>query len=286
MPREGKTRIARNPMGRDFNIEPRPDYATHLFVGGNAFMLDILRANRTELDLRASEASLERAAAATRAQLADGTAKLTISAPKRAEDLLEFDVRIENLTGHKFPTGYPARRAWLQVDVRAGQDVVFRTGAFDKDGRLIGVEDERALPHRDVVTKPSDVVVYECTPVDGEGQPTLLLTKMAAMGKDTRLLPRGWKQDGPHAAATAAVGVEHDPDFGAGGDTVHFAIPLPKDTPRVQVVAWLRYQPVPPAWVAPLRALDLEPARAFVKMYDAANKTPETAGLAARSEGD
>src|SRR5215813_13720350 len=42
----GATRIARNPMGRDFLIPVRDGYAAHAFVGGNAFMLDLLRVHR------------------------------------------------------------------------------------------------------------------------------------------------------------------------------------------------------------------------------------------------
>ena len=286
MPRQGPVRIARNPAGRDFNIEARPGYAAHVLTGGNAFMLDMLRTNAKELEVTATPAALERAAAITRRQLADQSAKLTISAPKRGDGLLEFEVQIENLTGHKLPTGYPARRAWLQVEVRSGREVVFQTGGFDKDGRLLAVLDERAIPHRDLVTKPSDVVVYECVPTTQGGQPTLLLTKMSGQAKDNRLLPKGWRKDGPHAAETAPVGVEHDPDFGPGGDTVHFAIPIAKAAPKVMVVAWLRYQPIPPAWVEPLRTTDADAARTFVRLYDAADKTPDVAGLAARSEGD
>lgn len=284
MARQGETRIARNPAGRDFNIEPRPGYAAHVLAGGNAFMLDLLRTNAKELEVSAAPQALERAAAITRRQLADQSARLTISAPQRGDEMLSFDVKIENLTGHKFPTGYPARRAWLQVEVRAGRDVVFQTGAFDKEGRLSGVPDEDVLQHRDVVTRPDHVVVYECVPSDTTGAPTRMLTAMSGMAKDTRLLPRGWRKDGPHAAETAPVGVEHDADFGPGGDTVHFQVPLTKGTPKVMVVAWLRYQPIPPAWVAPLRSVDSDDARRFVRIYDAADKTPDVAGLAARSE--
>lgn len=284
MPRQEATRIARNPGGRDFNIPARPAYATHVLTGGNAFMLDMLRENAQALGVSASAAALERAATITRRQLAEQTARLSITEPKRLEGRLEFAVQIENLTGHKLPTGYPARRAWLQVEVRAGNEVLFQSGAYDQQGRLRSVADELAIPHRDVITRPDEVAVYECVPIDADGQPTRLLTRMAGMGKDTRLLPKGWRPDGPHAAATAPVGTGLDPDFGAGGDTVHFAIPLPADAPRVTVVAWLRYQAIPPAWVEPLRTTDAEAARIFVGLYDTADKTPEVAGHAARSE--
>lgn len=284
MPNLGDMRIARNPGGRDFNIALRPDYAAHTFLGGNAFMLDLFRANRDELDVRASDEALLRAARATRRQLADSTTRVTISEPVRDDGTLTFSVAIENLTGHKFPTGYPARRAWLEVDVRVGGESVFRSGASDERGRLIGIEDERSIPHPDVITSPGQVAVYEAIPVDPDGAPTTYLTRMVGYRKDTRLLPKGYRDDGPHADSTAQKGTGDDPDFRAGGDIVHFRVPLAADAGKAQVVAWMRYQPVPPSWVDPLREVDTEEARRFVRMYDAASPVPETAGLAARTE--
>lgn len=284
MPNAGDMRIARNPGGRDFNIAVRPDYATHTFLGGNAFMLDLLRENREELDVKATDASLERAARATRRQLADATTRLAISEPRRENGELIFEVTVENLTGHKFPTGYPARRAWLEVDVRVGRSSIFHSGAFDERGRLTGIADERSIPHHDLVTRPDQVVVYEAIPVDPTGKPTTYLTHMVAMGKDTRLLPKGYRNDGPHVDRTAPRGVDGDTNFQAGGDVVRFRVPISADAGKAQVVAWMRYQPVPPAWVDPLRDVDADEARRFVKMYDAADPTPETAGLTARSE--
>jgi Cytochrome c554 and c-prime len=284
MPRVGSMRIARNPAGRDFNIAVRDDFAAHTFVGGNAFMIDLLRENREELGVTASNAALERAARATRQQLSDATARLSISPPRREGAKFRFDVSVENLTGHKFPTGYPARRAWLEVEVRVGREVIFHSGAFDESGRLVGIADERRIPHVDLIERADQVVVYETVPLDPAGEPTTYLTRMASRGKDNRLLPRGYRADGPHAEDTAPLGTESDADFAAGGDIVHFAIDLPEATPKLQVVAWLRYQPIPPAWVDPLRSVDAEEARSFVAMYDAAPKAPETARLTARSE--
>lgn len=286
MPRQGEVRIARNPGGRDFNIRPRPDFAAHVFAGGNAFMLDLLRQHKEELGVTARNDALERAAAITRRQLADATARLAVLDLRRADGRLEFDVEVENLTGHKFPTGYPSRRAWLHVEVRAGREVLFASGAFEPDGRIRGVADERAIPHRTLVRTPEDVVVYEAVPLDATGAPTTLLSQMVRYGKDNRLLPQGWRKDGPHADATAPVGVDGDPDFGAGLDRVHFSVPLAPEAPPVLVVAWMRYQTIPPSWVESLADVDAADAAAFVRMYAGAKKEPEVAGLTARSEGE
>jgi len=281
MPGQGDLKIARNPRGLDFNIATREDVRAHTFVGGNAFMLDLLRDNKTALGVTASEDALARTARATRQQLAHRTAKLAVEGAARDGDALSFAVRVTNLTGHKLPTGYPARRAWLRVVVRVGNEPVFVSGEVDDRGRLEGVADERALPHFDRVTRAEQVVVYECIPVDAAGNPTTHLTKMAANVKDTRLLPRGWRGDGPYAEHTAPRGLGGDKDFTDGEDVVHFALALPAGkTGAVVVVASLLYQSVPPAWVEPLRTVATDEARGFVTMYDAVTKEPELLALA------
>ncbi len=285
MPSTGPTRIARNPMGFDFLIPVRDGYRGHAFVGGNAFMLDMLQNNREELDVIAEPEALGRMITATRRQLAEQTAKLTVSPITREDGVLKFAVQVKNLTGHKFPTGYPSRRAWLSIVVRQGRQVLFESGAYDEAGRIVGVADELRLPHVQVVEKPEQVIVYEMIAHDPDGAPTTHLTKMVKRAKDSRLLPRGWRNDGPHVADTAPVGTEGDADFTGGGDTVQFRIPLPEGRRgNVQVVARLYYQTVPPAWVDALRGIDAEECERFVRMYDAADKTPETIDVAVGNE--
>ncbi len=270
----GDTRIARNPGGRDFLIPVRKDVRSHAFVGGNAFMLDLLGTNRERKN-----------AAASRRLLTEATVAVSIGELARKDGTLQFDVRVENLTGHKFPSGYPSRRAWLHVQVRSGRKVVFDSGSYTTDGRLSEVADELRIPHATTVTAPGQVVVWELVAEDEHGEPTTFLTRMHGRAKDTRLLPKGWRRDGPHAADTAPVGLGTDVDFTAGGDTVSFAVPIGAEDGQATVVAWVHYQTIPPHWVEPLRTVDAAECRTFVELYDAAERTPETVGLATRSEG-
>lgn len=270
MPDVGPTRIARNPPGRDFLIPTRSPYRGHQFVGGNAWMLEQLAEHREALNVPATAAALERAARATRKQLFERTARLEILAAKRNDGELSFDVRIENLTGHKLPTGYPSRRMWLNVDVYAGRQVVFSSGAVDDEGRIKGLAEPLLQPHRDRITAPSEVPIYEAVADDLEGNPTTSLIAMARHRKDNRLLPRGWKADGPWAEKTAPVGIGEDADFTAGFDSVHYRIPVPSEAGRLRVIARLRYQTIPPAWVAGLRGYDAsEEVSRFLSIYDA-----------------
>lgn len=183
-----------------------------------------------------------------RAFLGHETARLETA--QRGGTRLEFDVRVENLAGHKLPSGYPSRRAWLAVDVRLGEQIVFSSGAWDERGRLAGVPDELALPHFDRIERPEEVQVYEMLAMDEDGRVTTALRRMARRAKDTRLLPRGWRADGPHTDETAPIGpgTEED-DFAGGSDTVTYALTLPAAAPAT-ITARLCYQSVPPAWPA------------------------------------
>jgi hypothetical protein len=284
MPELAPTRIARTPEGGEFLIATRSPYRAHTFVGGNAFLLDLLAANREALGVQAPAAALARMAFATRKLLTEHTVAVHIGEIERAAGELRFVVRVDNLTGHKFPTGYPARRAWLHLQVRAGDLVVFDSGGWAKDGRLLDVAEPLQHGHVTRITTPADVLVWELIANDADGAPTTSLPGMVQRAKDNRLLPRGYRRDGPHAADTAPVGVGNDIDFTGGGDTVDVAIPLAADADPVSVVAWVRYQPIPPHWVDALRTVDAPECRSFVAMYDAADKTPETVSIALRSE--
>lgn len=283
----GSMRIAHNPAGFDFNIRVRDEVRAHAMVGGNALLIDLLRENAQELGVTASEGALKRVAAAARAQLAHATARITISGLERKPGRLRFDVRVENLAGHKLPSGYPARRAWLDVEVREGRTTLFESGAIDDQGRLVGVADELALPHFDRIEKPEQVQVYEMRAADGSGAHTTLLTRMTRHTKDNRILPRGWKPDGPHAADTRPVGTDGDLDFADGADVVTYDIALPETAGDVLVIAQLQYQAIPPAWAASLSNSKTPESARFLAMYAKAKDRTEniattTASVSAR----
>lgn len=287
MAETGSTRIARNPMGREFLIPVRDGYRAHAFVGGNAFVLGLLKEHREELGVKASPEALQRMIAATQRQLGEDTATLAVEGLEQKDGVLSFAVRVENRCGHKFPSGYPSRRAWLHVQVRSGRDIVFESGAYAEDGRLRDVADELAIPHVTLVESKEQVPVFEMVAADPEGKPTTSLVHMTTKAKDTRILPRGWRRDGPFTAETEPVGTGSDLDFVAGSDTVGYRIALPKAVAgRLQVVVWLRYQTIPAHWVEPLRSEEGEACKRFVRYYDAAVKLPETvAVVTATTEG-
>ncbi|MBK7877889.1 MAG: hypothetical protein IPJ77_19590 [Planctomycetes bacterium] len=281
MPDQGPMKIAHNPGGRDFNITTHAPVRGHALVGGNALLLDLFAKHGAALGTDVPKASFEAMAAATRAQLAHATATLELAHVTREAGRLAFDVAVTNKTGHKFPSGYPSRRAWLALEVRSGSTTVFASGAPDAKGRIAVLEDELAQRHVDQVSLATDVPIYEMLADDADGKRTTSLARMAKLAKDTRLLPRGWRADGPHADETRPVGVDGDQDFGPGGDVVHASIALPKDASgKLTVIARLYYQPIPPAWADALRASKTDEAKVFLSMYDGADTGPETVAIA------
>ncbi len=275
-----ETRIARNPVGRDFpRVQPRAPFGRHVFVGGNTLVPAILRDRGDELGALAPREAFEAVLVETRAQLTERTARVHVLEAARAGDRVRVVVKAENLTGHKLPTGFPeVRRAWLRVRVRdASGAVVAASGEHDDQGRLLGADgaplpSELAggpiEPHRDQVSSPDEVALFEAVLADASGRPTWRLLRGAGYAKDDRLLPRGWRPDHPDAATTAPVGIEGDRDFVGGEDVVRYDLPAPGTGP-LTVEVDLLYQTLNARFAAELFALDAPEIARFRAMYDA-----------------
>ena len=94
-------------------------------------MLRILNKYRDELGVTALPQELDLAARRTVQFLNTETARVSIAAATASAAALEVVVAIQNLSGHKLPTAYPARRAWLHLTVRdARGETVFESAAF------------------------------------------------------------------------------------------------------------------------------------------------------------
>ena len=227
--------------------QPREGYSRHTFRGGNFFMLRMLNRYRDELGV---------ARAAARAGRGDRPdASITCSRTPRASSVDAARARATgstststslNLAGHKFPTGYPSRRAWLHVAVTdAAGRVIFESGAFQPDGRVAGNDNDadaraiRAALHARS-TAPTRCRSTSRSCADTRGSVTTGLLSGVRYAKDNRLLPRGFDK----TSATADVAVHgdavNDADFGAGADRVRYLVdrrPAPPDRSTVTVRA-------------------------------------------------
>jgi hypothetical protein len=253
--------------------EQRDRLARHTFVGGNAHMLRLLNRFRDELGVTAPPAEMEATARATVRQLQQDTATIRVSAPQVAAGRIAFDVQVTNLTGHKFPTGYPSRRTWLHVTVRdARGGIAFESGAVTDAGLIAGNDNDADAathePHYETIAAADQVQIYESILGDPGGVVTTGLLTATQYLKDNRLLPRGFDKATAGAEIGVFGGARTDPDFAGAGDRVAYRVPVRGEGPyRIDVE--LRYQSIGFRWAANLKSVKAdEPAR-FVSYYEA-----------------
>ncbi|MET0592149.1 MAG: multiheme c-type cytochrome, partial [Polyangiaceae bacterium] len=110
---------------------PERDAHAHEFAGGNYWMPKVIAGENPTLPREPYEKT---------AKIAEDKLKtaadVTLQIPTRvtAGQKISFQVRVENKTGHKLPTGYPeGRRMWLEVEIadETGKPL-FQSGAYDR----------------------------------------------------------------------------------------------------------------------------------------------------------
>jgi len=273
----GAVRISNQPAGRA--LSPRSPFAQHSFVGGNAMLLRLLQSNVEDMGLTASTDLLQNTLDRTLNQLQGATARLSITGAALDGTTLAVGLRMDNLAGHKLPTGYPARRVWLHVTVSAGSgQVVFESGRPLPSGGISGNDgDEDAAAfesHYERITSPDQVQIYEAVMRDREGQVTHTLLKAEGYIKDNRLLPAGFD------AATAGEDIATlgqaslDETFVGGSDTVAYDLDVEGFLGPFTVSAELLYQSLSYRFVEDLRADSTEAVIYFAALYDEADLSP------------
>jgi hypothetical protein len=267
-------------------LSPRSPLGQHRFLGGNGYMLRVFADNAQWMGTSAAPAELQAQAQRTD-DYVKRAAKLTVKSAARAGGNLDVVVVVENLSGHKFPTGYPSRRAWLHVTVTQGANVVFDSGSFDQYGRLVdrkGSVLDRfgvVLPHKDVVTSEAEVQVYESVPGDqAEKVPASLLDAFRYI-KDNRLMPSGFDRRHKNMLFTPWVAIEGDPNFGSEDQVTYRVAGAPAGSLHVKVE--LLFQTVKPA---DLDALATKPTPASLKLFDMLAAKPPLPLVVASVEAD
>lgn len=254
------------------SLAPRTPFGRHTFVGGNSYILRLL-ADAVEWSGAGIPASEFIASAERNEEHLAGAARVTITGAHREGNAIVANVRVENLTGHKLPTGYPSRRVWLHVVARAGDQVVFESGAVDARGAIVDGAG-KPLPlqtHHDIITSPDQVQIWEATLVDAAGEPTHRALDARRYGKDNRILPRGFNPTGADLARTAPVGVSNDGTFLPGSDDVTYRFDAPAGT---TIEVELLYEAIRPEIVDAIEASSTPAGTRFVDLATARPVTP------------
>jgi hypothetical protein len=250
----------------------------HMFNGGNFFIPRMLNRFRDELGVTALPSELDAMALGTIHHLQSESARLAVREMTISEGRLEAVVSVENLAGHKLPSAYPSRRAWIRFLVHDSTGrTIFESGGFQPDGSISGNandSDSRLFePHYDLIDRPDQVQIYEAIMVDPKGAVTTGLLKATRYVKDNRLLPDGF--DKTTAMGDIAVRGEalQDDDFLAGRDQVRYSVPLGSEAGPLVVLAELWYQPIGFRWARNLGDVDAFETRRFFSYYSAMAET-------------
>ena len=265
-------------------LQPRSPFSQHILVGGNVQMLEIMRDNVEVLGLSATASQFDSTIAWTRSLLRNETVELTIEEAEWVEGEGDLVVQVRNKAGHKFPSGYPARRAWIEVVAHQSGDTLWHSGKWGDGGFLVGV-DEGGLdtyePHYTDIVEEDEVQVYELVAVDVTGMPTNVLERAAGSAKDNRLLPLGFSNDHPVYDTTRVEGealVDVDFVFNSedGLDRTHYVLsgnPMIESNVNIDVRLW--YQSMPARWVAPMFETQHSSIQAFQTLFEAQGAAPE-----------
>jgi len=254
--------------------EPRDRVSAHSFQGGNAFMLRILNRYRQELGVPALPADLDAAVARTEAHLGNEAATLALGATRTSGGGLRVEIEVRNRAGHKLPTAYPSRRAWIHLIVRdRNGEIVFESGAVQPDGQIAGNDNAadaaRFEPHYDEISHPDQVQIYEAILGDPRGGVTTGLLTAVRYLKDNRLLPRGFdKRRVPKEVAVWGEALA-DGDFSQGGDRIRYRIDSGDLAGPCTVEARLCYQSIGYRWARNLAGRPDAEGRRFTEAYAA-----------------
>ena len=215
-------------------------------------------------------------------QAASQTATVAVSKPSIQGSTLTADVTVTNLTGHRFPSGVSFRRAFIDFKVvnATTNTVLFESGATNSIGAIVDMSGN-VLPSEFIgstgpgghdyqphfwspgkpITSDKQAQIYEELLKDADGNFTTSFLRQDEHFKDNRILPLGWRHDGPDLnqffgkplEGTYSHHTEDDPHYrdplGANGQSVvRYAVPLPPNTNPASVVvtAQLYYQAVSP----------------------------------------
>lgn len=278
MPRiDGPVRLAAG-----YDTEPRSPFALHYFVGGNTYMLELMRDHRADLKIDATAAQFDSVLARTTRLLQQQTLEMALSLTNRTLDTAFFHLNLQNLAGHKFPSGYPSRLAFVEFILETEQgDTLFASGLLDEERRIIN-RDPTFEPHYDIIREESQVQIYEMVMVDVEGNVTTILQRAQTQAKDNRIPPIGFTTSHITYDTAQIVGAAfNDLNFnrnpkaeGTGADELRYHVSLGGYAGEITASATVYYQALPPRWMDEMFAETSPEIDYFRNLYEGKSPDP------------
>jgi hypothetical protein len=263
-------------------LPARSPFNQHSFAGANTFMLNLIKQNKNSLGINIPDFRFDTTLIASYDMLQNRSIDLDLLVDSINPDTAYFRVKILNKAGHKFPSGYPARRAVVQfVVLDAQNDTVFKSGIFNDEFRVSG-ENANFEPHHPMINQNNVSQIYEMSPGDVNNQFTSLLERAAVILKDNRIPPVGFvTSTAIYDTVKISDDALFDPDFnqtgiaeGTGTDYIHYHIPVAGLSGNLKVRTKVYYQSVPPKWLAEMFTLNTPQIDTFRTMYQNSDRTP------------
>lgn len=264
---------------KELTLRVRDQFSRHTLIGLNQFGLMMFQQFPSILGIRTADYMFDEGmlglltAQNSSTDLArNETAKIEVTSLETKGGNLEAEVRVENLAGHGLPSGVGFRRAFLTFEVLDAQGkVIWASGRTNQAGAIVKGTSEDILPseffydpatgkevfqpHYETITDESQVQIYEEVIEDAQGKITTSFTALDHVLKNNRLLPKGWRRDGPYGEFTAPHGdAERDPEYinpagASGADRIVYRIPAARASGAASVRVTLNYQAIPPSYL-------------------------------------
>jgi mono/diheme cytochrome c family protein len=262
---------------------PKEPFMQHSFVGGNAYGIQILGQFHDELRVTASSEQFNNTLTRIVDQIGNRTARVSIEDPQLSDSQFSVNVLIENQVGHKFPAGFPSRRAWLHFVVfDAKGNLIFESGGFDQFGFIFENDNDndptQFEPHYEVINSPVQVQIYEGIIHDVDDSVTTTLLRGAGYLKDNRLLPRGINIGEMPEDIEVRGAASHDTNFLGGSDKVRYVVDVSDIELPLTVNVELLYQSIGYRWAQNLDEYNAAEPNRFREYYRSVPNLPLVVG--------
>jgi hypothetical protein len=249
-------------------------------------MVKLIKDNKSSLGVSAPDANFDSTIVAINNQLKLNTLEVNTNLVSVNSDTAFVNVVLKNKAGHKFPSGYPARRAVIQfVVTKINGDTLFASGLFDNNFEVANIN----LPyemHHDIINTESQSQIYEMVMADVNGNRTTVLERAANSLKDNRIPPQGFTTNHVSYDTCKIVGnATADTDFnfngamqGTGSDIVHYHVPMNGYNGIINVSASVYYQTLPPNFLSEMSTFSSTYIDTFLTMFANADRTPVLIG--------
>ena len=217
----------------EIDLPVRKNYAQHQLVGLNIFLIEMAQQFPDIFGIRSvdpgpGKMTVPPLQVTENAMLeqAKKTAELTVDSdwdPKT--QTLKAKVSVNNLAGHKFPSGVSFRRAFITLEVKDDQgEVLWASGRSNDQGIIVDQHGKPIdgefwweqncsarvanawQPHFEQITEQNQAQIYQELITDAQGLLTTSFLSINDHPKDNRLLPHGFLPEAERIAIAAALG--------------------------------------------------------------------------------